>query len=512
VVDQAGNTGQTEVPLTILGPARVDISTPKNEIAIGEQVVIRSNIEASAPLERVELLLDGILIDSDDTPPYTFAFDSTQYPVGAYNVTVRVRDTLGQVAEDSLALKLVPSPPPEPTWFQRLINDPRFKNGVVIIAAVLAVIALNLIALLILRSIFNFLRRQSYRSCRLEIANLGNIHTPYIVRATDPANDLTFQFSTKGDKLPQPIIFEVVEQPSLRPQTEPMMTGATPAPYYAQQPATQYYEPQPVPPAPPQPSRAAKPINGEPSRASQAFGKAQETEAQAQGCLYTVMDLLEVTASILPGRLGSPLLRLSQRIYSSQMAVGRAKMAPTQVVRSAKYLKSQVTPSSSSFGSSQNRFSQPAAQPAPPPPSISQPVGARRPPPVMEPGYVNPPVASNPVRAAAGNGRRQKVLKEWGQTPQIEPGEALMVDLLIMPAKPFRRQAYNFTIISKPFEPEQGDSAVDEEGVVHIRGVHWLWRFLPVSLVMTVMILAVALIISLAMWRLTGVNVLETWL
>jgi hypothetical protein len=53
---------------------------------------------------------------------------------------------------------------------------------------------------------------------------------------------------------------------------------------------------------------------------------------------------------------------------------------------------------------------------------------------------------------------------------------------------------------------------VDEEGVVHIRGFHWLWRFLPVSLVMTVMILAVAVIISLAMWRLTGVNVLETWL
>jgi hypothetical protein len=63
------------------------------------------------------------------------------------------------------------------------------------------------------------------------------------------------------------------------------------------------------------------------------------------------------------------------------------------------------------------------------------------------------------------------------QTPFIEPGETLAVDLLIEPVKPFDAQYYPFTINSSSLEQTEREPVV-EQGSVQIQGLAWYRRYL----------------------------------
>ena len=70
---------------------------------------VQTNIEATAPIAKVELLLNGRLADSDDTAPYSFSLPPSQYEEpGQYTLMVRVEDEAGQVGEDSITLQVLP--------------------------------------------------------------------------------------------------------------------------------------------------------------------------------------------------------------------------------------------------------------------------------------------------------------------------------------------------------------------------------------------------------------------
>jgi hypothetical protein len=96
----------------------------------------------------------------------------------------------------------------------------------------------------------------------------------------------------------------------------------------------------------------------------------------------------------------------------------------------------------------------------------------------------------------------------WAQTPAIEPEGALLVDVLIIPANPYQRRSYPFTMHSKSLEQEQA-LLVSEQGVLDFPGISWFWRYIPVILVLLFAILLLFGVTWLAVWRVNEMKLLE---
>ncbi len=544
-VDGVGNQGQTEVSLIVVGPVKVAIIVPQGEIEVGDQVPIQAKIEATAEVISVDLLLDDKLLNSKAAVPYQFDFDTSQYSAGEYVFTIRVKDSLGQVAEDSLNLTLLPEPPPPPSWWERIINDQRVRTGVIIALALVPILIIVLVTIMALKRIAHILRQRSQRKCRLEIANLGNIQSRYGLRARDTGGDLKFQFAVGGSAL----------SPLSATQTTPaatVPTGTTiasaPAPLSPQaQPLAAPTQPVAATVASPAPS--SLPSGRQPkSGTRQAVGKAQEKQAKAYGCAYAIIEILDSVAFLLPGSAGASVRRMSAKISGGQAVVDRAVRTPTQMVRTADHLRGQVAevaPSGSTAGAPPMAAgTPPMGAGAPPMGAGAPPMGAGAPPmgagaPPMGAGRVDAaPVTSagmytQPAAGAGGpapsvvettvgsvsqpqaghisrpspNGH-QTAMSGWSQTPFIEPGDTLMVDLVIMPTNPYRKQEYDFTVTSKAIGQE-GAPLVDEHYVAQIKGVFWLWRYLLILAVILVAAMLVFGIVWLTAWRLTDVDILN---
>ena len=309
--------------------------------------------------------------------------------------------------------------------------------------------------------------------------------------------------------MPQPVP-AVAPAAGFQPAVSPAVPGST-------RPPSGYLGPQSaISAAPPTGLTHQVPVDNTPAgqdrraRAAEKFEKARETEYKAQGCLYTLVDLLDTVGSILPSALGGSALRnWSQRIYSGQRSVEQAKMAPSQAIRTASYVKNQASealPSSSSGGAASYD------RPQPPP---SAPTGIAQGP---DPYFQSPPAAptvdrggADPVRPAPppprrrGGKRRPKTtpLDSWSQTPTLEPTEAVMVDLLVMPKNPYHKQDYDFTVMSTSIEQENAP-LLKEDGVAHIKGISWFWRYIPRLVVLLLATGLIIVVISMALWRADG--------
>ena len=513
VVDSAGNLGQTEAPVIVVAPVKVVVSASKDEIEIGERVNLETIIEASSEIVKVDLLLNGEPELSSDTPPFNFAVDESLYQTpGEYKVTVRVTDRSGQQGEDSLSLTVLPAPPPEPSLMERIrrfFASRRFIDGVTIIAALAVSLLLLFLGLILLRFIIAMQRRRSNRLCRLEVVNQGNIPSRYTLRALESGDNLKFRFSLNGITLPLQLIPQTagatVSQAAAE-QAYPTATrsgSAALAPTAALAPAG-YQGPSTVsrPIAPTAPSAGGQ---GR-ARASQALEKAQATEAKASGCLYTIIDIFDSVASILPSAIGRPLRRMSESLYSGQRAVDRAKMAPSQVVRTTQYVKGEVSRNLPAGSQPGDAASQPAADASLPPQTVAE--GG------LEEGEVQPVAASPPAPKKKRRKRSRTktaplgIPNGWSETPPIEPGDKLLVEMLIVPEQPFKKQSYDITVTSKSME-ETRPSAFEEKAEVQIRGLFWPWRYLPRALVLLITLGLIIAVISAALGRVAEVNVLD---
>ncbi len=97
----------------------------------------------------------------------------------------------------------------------------------------------------------------------------------------------------------------------------------------------------------------------------------------------------------------------------------------------------------------------------------------------------------------------QTVVDTWVQTPSVEPGETLVVDLLVDPIiRPRQAQQYPITVISQSVEQEDAPLVIGE-GNVQIEVVSWFHRLLPFLVLVAVITIQVLLIGFLL--RITGV-------
>jgi hypothetical protein len=96
------------------------------------------------------------------------------------------------------------------------------------------------------------------------------------------------------------------------------------------------------------------------------------------------------------------------------------------------------------------------------------------------------------------NGRQPRA-NGWAQTPFIDPGEQLAIDMLITPIeKPYRTQPYMFTVLSKTIEQENS-SLITEAGSIEMPGVSRLRRLIPYLIYIILMMIVTVVVIYLAM-------------
>jgi VWFA-related protein len=450
VTDSAGNEGQAEVRITVAVPLTVSVSSTQGQVQVGDQVPITANIEAMAEIAKVEYLMDGNLLGSHTTPPYGFSIDSSQYPTGTHTITVRVEDRVGQQAEDSFEIEfLAPPAPPRPVLPERII-----RGLLVALALILAIIAILLIFVLF-RSIVAWQKRRLRKRYQLEISNLGNTPSYYELTAKAPGGGLNFQFRLNGAQLPQQEIDEAIE-------AGPVLEAVEPA-------------------------AAVLPAGGtertKTDRLNPAAGLASAKQGadNVVGTSSALADIFTTLGYLLPGSLGAPFRNIATQILRGQSVVTQTTRAPTMAARRAQQLQQQV-----------GRVVPAGAAPAR---GATAQTGSYR------------PAAAAPMATASRPAAIvvQNPVQTWAQTPLVEPGDRVTVDLMVAPLKPYQSQAYNFSVTSKPIESEQAP-LLTEQGQVQIKGISWFGRLIPI-LITAAALIAILLLASYGLVWLINMNV-----
>jgi hypothetical protein len=180
-------------------------------------------------------------------------------------------------------------------------------------------------------------------------------------------------------------------------------------------------------------------------------GTGMNVSRQAQktmGLSYTLAGLLTSVGGILPSSLGSHLIQAGNKLYSGQAQVSRVQQVGSQASALAPGTRSSAAPAA-------------AATP--------------------QPQAVTETVQGIP----------------WVETPAVQPGHTLGIDLLVRSAWVAADVMRSFQIKSRSTEDAQARMIL-EDGRVEIRGGFWSRRFLPHLLILTVAILALLLTIWIA--------------
>lgn len=174
---------------------------------------------------------------------------------------------------------------------------------------------------------------------------------------------------------------------------------------------------------------------------SASIQKAKKVGGVVGGLSGTVATVLISIGNLLPYSAGLPFIRIGSKLRRGQSSVGRVGQMGGAMKRQAARTKVRV-PSGAS--------GRPTA-PAPP----------------------NRPAAPAPATDSV-----VALETEWVETPFVEPGDSLTLDLLVQPENPYRPQHVPFTIRSKSVEWE-GAPEVVEETLVRIAGLTPFQKFGP---------------------------------
>lgn len=318
---------------------------------------------------------------------------------------------------------------------------------VTIVVLVLAGLAMVAIAL--------WQRKRLYRRLRLELANAGNVRSRYELRAQDPRDALAFEFSLDGDSLPGGSVTEA-EEVIVAP-----------------------VEAAPEPPAVQGPQRL--------EQGREAVQKGQVAAEQAMGAGGALADLLTAVGRLLPRSIGSPLLEAAGQLRSGESKAKRVQQAPGRVAAQAKRVGAAVPAGTvQGVGNPPATGSSLVAEGA-----VAEPV----------PAAAGPAVTSAP---SAGFGAATRTrLRSWVQTPSVEPGAKLQLDLVVRPVKPDKSRHYAFEVLSRPVSGDEAEPLVDE-WYIEISGAAGLRRYHPYLLVGALAILAVLVTSWLASMGVVG--------
>ncbi len=289
---------------------------------------------------------------------------------------------------------------------------------------------LLLVALVVLLFIIQWQKKRYAQTCRVEIENLGNVQTGYRLLAEEQSGALGFQFALEGVNLH-------------RRQVTRTGVGAEP------EPAVETLEPVAA-------RRSGSSAPARRGKGGQQLAGARRKAGRVLGMGQVAADVLGAVGAFLPASLGRPLRNMSTRLRQQQTRIGRVERVPRQVMNRAQKIPRRMSKARRPARSSE-------LEAAPAPGRKAAPVQRHR-------------AAPQPIT--------QTVVDVWAQTPPIEPGGALVLDLLVAPLKrPAQTQSYTFTVTSRPVGLEEGP-AETREGTIQIERVpllRHLWPFFALA-------------------------------
>ena len=162
-----------------------------------------------------------------------------------------------------------------------------------------------------------------------------------------------------------------------------------------------------------------------PASEAGALQQVQERTSAAMRSSGAIASLLNTVASFLPQSAQGPLRRISRQIGRGRSTVGQARMASSRA--------SRLTSS-------------------------------RR-----------------PRKRRASRPRRPAAVSPWSETPFVGPGEAVTIELLVDPVRPYLAQQRTFRVLSRSTAQEDAPVIVDEQYLL-IPGVPWFRRWAPFAL------------------------------
>lgn len=441
VKDSAGNQARTEVAVDVEPPLAVTAALSRQEITLGDEAVVEAHVDAPEGVEAVHFLVDGELRASDDTPPYSFVLDSSDYELGERTITVRAEDALGRTSATTLAARLIaPTRPSTPLWQRR---------------PVLLLLALTtmLVSALILHLILDWQRRIRRRVFGLDLENTGNVTSRFELRGVDPSGALDLRFTLNGVPLRR------------QARTEPRETAS---------PATTAH---PTPARMPQPATGAGGAAGGTANAGTSeseSGSGTGLRERAGGVMQrggTIVNIINSATQVLPRSVRGPIMQALRPVYSAQMQTRRAQVHVSSVKsagRQAGQLPGMVGMENDGQREEVDRAPATASNQRASPQS-----------PADVPTRPAPVAAATDARASA----------TWWQTPPVEPGETLTLQALVDPGVFRTSQQYTFKILSRPTTQEEVDP-VTTEGRLDSGGTSWIRHYLPFLVFMIVTALA----------------------
>lgn len=106
IKDEVSINGDTK-PIAQNVPPTVVINSPTNSLTLKGSVVVASNIvDNDGSISKVELLVNGKLIDTSKTSPYTFTLNTTTLSNTEHTITVRAFDNKGASGLANLTVKV----------------------------------------------------------------------------------------------------------------------------------------------------------------------------------------------------------------------------------------------------------------------------------------------------------------------------------------------------------------------------------------------------------------------
>lgn len=213
----------------------------------------------------------------------------------------------------------------------------------------------------------------------------------------------------------------------------------------------------------PSPVRAGEPAERKASRKAPAVGAARGAMDRAGKVLQVgaaVAGVMSMVGSLLPRSIGGPLQEKASQIRHVQARASYAQQTPERIAFQASSVAHTVTGKS----------------------------GSTRPGRVIHPEEA----AREGSPAAQGAAAAERMPGDgfsWAQTPYVEPGATLAVDLLVRSVQPAGSQAHTFQVVSRAADAEADPGSpraarpVSAEGSVQMRGGFWARRVLPYLLV-----------------------------
>lgn len=82
-------------------PPTASITSPADGSTLGGQATVSVSATDDVGVSKVELYINGALYLTDNTEPYSFFWDTTNYADGAYNLVARAYDPSGNVGQSN---------------------------------------------------------------------------------------------------------------------------------------------------------------------------------------------------------------------------------------------------------------------------------------------------------------------------------------------------------------------------------------------------------------------------